>query len=152
MRNLIDFAHACVNVSRVKLIFTSSISSASSWSSTRGPYPEEVISDAQFAVGMGYGESKYVSERVFITLLVVFRSRFITDSLQLLVGSGLDISSLRVGQISGGHQNGAWAVTDWVPILVKSSLVMGLFYLMVGQGSIGMYTAPPRVAVCVITN
>ena len=103
MRNLIDFAHACVNVSRVKLIFTSSISSASSWSSTRGPYPEEVISDAQFAVGMGYGESKYVSERVFITLLVVFRSRFITDSLQLLVGSGLDISSLRVGQISGGH-------------------------------------------------
>ena len=67
MRNLIDFAHACVNVSRVKLIFTPSISSASSWTSLQGPYPEETVLDAQFAVGMGYGESKYVSERVFIT-------------------------------------------------------------------------------------
>ena len=132
VRNLIDFAHACEKVSRVKLIFTSSISSASSWTSSQGPYPEEVISDAQFAIGMGYGESKYVSERVFINLLVVFRSGFITDSLQLLVGSGLDISSLRIGQISGGHQNGAWAVTDWVPIMVKSSLVLGVLPLSTG--------------------
>ena len=132
MRNLIDFAHACVNVSRVKLIFTSSVSSASSWTSSQGPYPEEIILDAKFAVGMGYGESKYVSERVFITLLVVFRSEFITGFLQLLVGSGLDISSLRIGQISGGHQNGAWAVTDWVPILVKSSLVLGVLPLAAG--------------------
>ena len=58
--------------------------------------------------------------------------RFINDSLQLLVGSGLDISSLRIGQISGGHQNGAWAVTDWVPILVKSSLVLGVLPLSTG--------------------
>ena len=39
----------------------------------------------------------------------VFRSGFITNSLQLLIGSGLDISSLRIEQISGGLQNGAWA-------------------------------------------
>ena len=62
----------------------------------------------------------------------VFRSGFITDSLQLLVGSGLDISSLRIGQISGGHQNGAWAITDWVPIMVKSSLVLGVLPLSTG--------------------
>ena len=132
MRNLIDFAHACVNVSKVKLIFTSSISSASSWTSSQGPYPEEPVLDAQFAVGMGYGESKYVSERVFIPLIVVFRSGFIPYSLQLLIGSGLDISSLRIGQISGGHQNGAWAVTDWVPIMIKSSLVLGVLPLTTG--------------------
>ena len=71
MRNLIDFAHACVNVSRLKLIFPSSISSAFSWNLLQGPYPEEVILDAQFAVGMGYGESKYVSERVRIYLRYV---------------------------------------------------------------------------------
>ena len=132
MRNLIDFAHACVNVSKIKLIFTSSISSASSWTSSQGPYPEETVTDAQFAVGMGYGESKYVSERVFISSIVVLRSRFITYFLQLRVGSGLDIASLRIGQISGGHQNGAWAVTDWVPILVKSSLVLGVLPLSTG--------------------
>ena len=62
----------------------------------------------------------------------MFHSRFITDCLQLLVGSGLDVSSLRIGQISGGHQNGAWAVTDWLPILVKSSLVLGVLPLATG--------------------
>ena len=71
MRSLIDFAHACVNVSRLKLIFSSSISSAFSWTLLQGPYPEEVILDAEFAVGMGYGESKYVSERVIIYSLYV---------------------------------------------------------------------------------
>ena len=75
MRNLIDFAHGCVNVSRLKFIFTSSVSTASSWTLSQGPYPEETVLDAQFCVGMGYGESKYVSERVFILLLVLFRSR-----------------------------------------------------------------------------
>lgn len=29
-----------------------------------GPYPEEVILDPKYAVGGGYGESKYISERV----------------------------------------------------------------------------------------
>jgi thioester reductase-like protein len=102
-----------VNVSRLKFIFTSSISSASSWTASHGPYPEEIVLDARFSVGMGYGESKYVSER-------------------LLVGSGLDVCSLRIGQISGGHQNGAWAVTDWVPIMVKSSLALGMLPLSTG--------------------
>ena len=64
-RNLINFAHDSVNVSRLKFIFTSSVASAVSWDTSQGPYPEETILDARFAVGNGYGESKYVSERVF---------------------------------------------------------------------------------------
>ena len=39
--------------------------------------------------------------------------------------SGLHFTSFRIGQISGGLPNGAWATTDWVPILVKSSLELG---------------------------
>jgi len=48
----------------MKFIFTSSIASAFSWDQSRGPYPEEVVLDARYAVGDGYGESKYVAERV----------------------------------------------------------------------------------------
>ena len=83
VRNLIGFAHGCVNVSRLKFIYTSSITCAFSWTlSQAGPYPEETLLDAQFAVGTGYGESKYVSERVFITLFVLLRFvKFITGSL-----------------------------------------------------------------------
>ena len=71
-RNLIKFAHDSVNVSRLKFIFTSSVASAISWGSSRGPYPEEIILDARFAVGNGYGESKYVSERVFSLFFFAF--------------------------------------------------------------------------------
>jgi hypothetical protein len=45
-------------------MFTSSISSAANWHRAKGPFPEEVQYDAEVAVGLGYGESKYISERV----------------------------------------------------------------------------------------
>ena len=70
-RNLINFAHDSVNVSRLKFIFTSSVASANSWGSSQGPYPEDTILDARFAVGNGYGESKYVSERVFLCFFAI---------------------------------------------------------------------------------
>jgi len=127
-RNLINFAHDSVNVSRLKFIFTSSVASAVSWDSSQGSYPEETILDARYAVGNGYGESKYVSER-------------------LLVKAGIDACSLRVGQVSGGHPNGAWATTDWVPILVKSSLAMGMLPLASGVVS---WTPMDAVSKCIV--
>lgn len=63
-RNLIDFALSASHASSLRFLFTSSISSAQSWDRTKGPYPEEVQLDAQYAVGAGYGEGKYVVERV----------------------------------------------------------------------------------------
>ena len=42
----------------------SSISVAQSWDPTEGPYPETVIRQSKYSIGMGYGESKYVAERV----------------------------------------------------------------------------------------
>lgn len=41
----------------------------------------------------------------------------------MIASSGLDTTSLRIGQISGST-NGAWAASDWVPILVKSGLAL----------------------------
>lgn len=64
VRHLIDLARDSACGSNVKFLFTSSIAQAISWDMGRGPYPEEVLFDAQYAVGTGYGESKYVSERV----------------------------------------------------------------------------------------
>ncbi|KAF8971243.1 hypothetical protein BDZ97DRAFT_1349060 [Flammula alnicola] len=104
--NLIELARSGVHASNVKFIFTSSVATAQSWDQTAGPYPEDVVLDAKYAVGSGYGESKYVTERILAT-------------------SGLNTTSLRIGQISGTLKTGAWATTDWVPILIKSSLALG---------------------------
>jgi hypothetical protein len=48
----------------MKYLFTSSVGTAASWDVSKGPVPEEIILDANLAVGNGYGESKYVCERV----------------------------------------------------------------------------------------
>ncbi|KAG6839971.1 hypothetical protein C0991_009950, partial [Blastosporella zonata] len=44
----------------------------------------------------------------------------------ILAQSGLQGTSFRIGQVSGGRPNGAWAITNWVPILVKSSVTIGI--------------------------
>ncbi|KAF9475758.1 putative aminoadipate reductase [Pholiota conissans] len=115
-RNLIDLARSSKNAASLKFLFTSSISSAFSWDQSLGAYPEEILKDARYAVGNGYGESKYVTERI-------------------LAQSGLKATSFRIGQISGGHPNGAWATSDWVPILVKSSIYMNALPTGVGVTS-----------------
>jgi len=105
-RNLIDMARSSPHAASIRFLFMSSVSSAQSWDKSKGSYPEETLLDASIAAGSGYGEGKYVTERI-------------------LAQSGLQATSLRIGQVSGGLPNGAWATSDWVPILVKSSIELG---------------------------
>lgn len=63
-RSLINLARSSQHSSDIKILFTSSIASTQSWDVGNGLYPEEVVMDSSYAVGGGYGESKYVTERV----------------------------------------------------------------------------------------
>ncbi|KAJ7625734.1 putative aminoadipate reductase [Roridomyces roridus] len=98
-RNLIDLARSSSNA--VRFLFTSSIASAQGWDQSLARLPT-------VAVGNGYGEGKYASERI-------------------LAASGLEATSFRIGQVSGATSSGAWSTTDWVPAIVKSSLALGAF-------------------------
>ncbi|KAL1679182.1 hypothetical protein EV122DRAFT_210432 [Schizophyllum commune] len=106
-RELVDLARKTQHADSVRFLFTSSIASTRSWDASQGPVAEKLIDDAGVSVlGGGYGQSKYVAER-------------------LLAASGISFSSIRVGQVSGGKPRGAWATTDWFPILVKTSIALG---------------------------
>ncbi|KAG1744621.1 putative aminoadipate reductase [Suillus paluster] len=106
-RNLIDLALSSPRHSKPRFMFTSSISTAQGWDRAKGPFPEEVQYDAGVvAEGLGYSASKYVCERV-------------------LVNSKLPATSFRIGQITGGPPRGAWSTTEWLPIIVKSSVSLG---------------------------
>ncbi|KAJ7041394.1 acetyl-CoA synthetase-like protein [Mycena alexandri] len=107
-RNLIDLARQGANNSGVRFMFTSSIGTGMGWDPNRGQFPEELQPTADAAIGSGYSESKYVSERI-------------------LAASGLEATSFRIGQITGSSSNGAWSTTDWVPVIVKSSIALGSF-------------------------
>ncbi|EGO23306.1 putative non-ribosomal peptide synthetase [Serpula lacrymans var. lacrymans S7.9] len=104
---LVDLALSSTLHSTPRFLFISSVGSAQGWDRSRGAFPEDVQLDASVAVGSGYGASKYIAER-------------------LVTSSGLNATSLRLGQIAGGP-NGAWTLSDWFPILVKSSLALGKF-------------------------
>ncbi|KZP33662.1 acetyl-CoA synthetase-like protein [Athelia psychrophila] len=106
-RNFVDLATQSKNAATLRFLFTSSIATAQGWDRAKGNFPEEVQFEVSTALGGGYGEAKYVCERI-------------------LERSGLDASSFRIGQIAGGKLNGAWATSDWVPAFVKSSLALGV--------------------------
>ncbi|TIA97912.1 hypothetical protein E3P89_02723 [Wallemia ichthyophaga] len=90
------------------VIFTSSIGSLARWPVGRKTF-EEPISDPAIAVGMGYGESKFVGERILATASQT---------------TGLPTTVLRIGQLCGDRKSGFWNSSNWVPAIIKSGLAL----------------------------
>ncbi|KAJ3713195.1 male sterility protein-domain-containing protein [Lentinula raphanica] len=109
-RSLIDIARSSKRRDEIRFMFTSSITMTQNWDERQGPYPETLVMDAMSAVGGGYGESKYVAERI-------------------LAKSGLEMISLRLGQICGGGPNGAWKPSEWFPLSVQACWYMGAVFV-----------------------
>jgi nucleoside-diphosphate-sugar epimerase len=63
-RNLLELAMQSSHAGHVRFLFTSSVAVSRSWPRNAEPFPEEPQADAQWAVGNGYGEAKYVCEQV----------------------------------------------------------------------------------------
>lgn len=106
-RSLVDFC--CSLPHPVKLIFTSSISAVHKWNVSLGPVPEGTIPSPEVATSHGYGASKFVTEQV----------------LAKAADNGLECTSVRLGQVCGPNTSGAWATTEWIPIMVKTSVGLG---------------------------
>ena len=70
------------------------------------PVPEIPIDDPASAFGMGYPESKWISERILQNVTQERGARTIV---------------VRVGQIEG-DKTGYWNEREWFPSLVKSAL------------------------------
>jgi thioester reductase-like protein len=112
-RHLIDLSRKCTY--RAPILFISSISTALNWilKNPGKSVPESIIDDFDSPEFLGYGESKYVSER-----LIEAHSS----------SSGFTSSVLRVGQIAGPVLStaGIWNVQEWFPSLLASSKHLGL--------------------------
>lgn len=68
------------------------------------PALEEPIHDPTVAIGSGYGESKWIAER----MLIIAKEK-----------TGLSTTSIRTG-ILCGDRNGYWTTTDAFPLIVKT--------------------------------
>ena len=121
VRNLIDLALASPHPTPPRLLYTSSIGVLNSKKVIQLVIPPITDSAAEYrgaspakegpiepesAVGTGYGESKWVSERLLELA-----------SAQTVVNPVI----IRVGQICGGP-NGSWNENEWLPSLIRSSV------------------------------
>ncbi|KAJ3968092.1 male sterility protein-domain-containing protein [Lentinula raphanica] len=108
-RTIIDLARSVQRCNGIRFLFTSSIGVAQNWDESQGLYPETLVMDKMTAVGGGYGESKYVAERI-------------------LAKSGIEVISLHIGLICGGERNGAWKPSELFPICVKACWYLGAVF------------------------
>jgi thioester reductase-like protein len=112
------------SASRALLLFLSSVSSVQNYG-TKHPdqiIPESMITDASALEPTGYGESKYISERLL-------------DDFSLV--SKLSTVILRTGQIAGPLSiEGSWQKKEWVPSLITSSKYLGVLPDTLGRTEI----------------
>lgn len=102
---LISFAHR--SQSRVTLQFVSSIAAVAG-SPGRCSIAEDAVTQTQAPASMGYGQSKYLAER-----MLTYASRVL----------GVQTIVARVGQVSGdASRKCGWNRREWFPSLVVSSL------------------------------
>jgi thioester reductase-like protein len=110
--NLVDFASEASQ--SPFLLYISSVSATSNFTSgndSANRIPEGIINDFSAPLAMGYGESKYISERIL---------DYATRRLQL------HVNIARVGQISGPIRGPAiWSKDEWFPSLIISSSFLG---------------------------
>ena len=62
------------------------------------------------AVGLGYGESKWVTEHLLG---------------RAAAATGLRTTVARTGQLSGDRRVGGWGTKEWVPAIAKASKKIG---------------------------
>lgn len=96
------------------IFFISTISTAMNYpASHTGPMPESIIDEFSLPQGMGYAESKYISERMLDEAARV---------------SGVKSAVCRVGQVAGPTKGtGVWRTGEWFPSLMKSSVHLKCF-------------------------
>lgn len=108
VRRLVDFsAHSKFGA---QLFFVSSISAIANWrivTGCEGDVPEQIYEDWEIPTKTGYGQSKFITERLLDT-----------------AAREANISAVicRVGQIAGPTtEAGVWPKREWLPSLIKSS-------------------------------
>ncbi|KAI9935093.1 hypothetical protein MW887_000714 [Aspergillus wentii] len=110
VRRLIEFV--LESPRRPHLHFISSVSTAGAWNVDDSPtIPENIVHNPDIALRQGYGESKYIAERMCEAA-----------STQC----GISTSIHRVGQLGGPtSRKGMWNKQEWVPSLIHSSKTIG---------------------------
>lgn len=111
VRHLLHLTLSSKRMTPPHFTFISSVAAVGQCASS-DPVPEASISSPEVCLDQGYAMSKYCGEKI-IELAAKERPE-------------LRASIVRTGQISGAEGNGAWARSEYMPTLMKTSVQIGL--------------------------
>ncbi|KIJ36598.1 hypothetical protein M422DRAFT_260946 [Sphaerobolus stellatus SS14] len=117
VRHLVEFSLSSKLTCIPRMIFISSVGVFHNSDTTI--IEEDILEDPSPALGTGYSESKWVAERILLSVAEVLAFRPII---------------IRVGQLVGSKCN-VWKTTEWMPALVKSSVYLGQLPSVEGEVS-----------------
>jgi nucleoside-diphosphate-sugar epimerase len=117
LHNLISLArdaHAMYPLIRPRILFISSIAVVGQYPAVhrRVIVPEISMTDKRCTNPFGYGEAKLVCERIM-------------EAARQDYPQELQVSYVRVGQLSGSQETGFWNTREHIPALIKSSQMIG---------------------------
>ncbi|KAL9620217.1 MAG: hypothetical protein Q9160_005226 [Pyrenula sp. 1 TL-2023] len=138
---LIRAAHANLPGQKPRIVFASSIAAVGGQrSKTAGiRVAESIAEDPTVALPMGYGEAKWVCERIV---------QYASSSFD----SEIEASIIRIGQVSGSKLTGFWSKQEHIPALLKLSKSEGLFPRLTGTASWLPVDTAARVIKDIILN
>ncbi|KAA1477168.1 hypothetical protein DENSPDRAFT_786302 [Dentipellis sp. KUC8613] len=111
VRNLVDLALTSPHQTPPHLTFVSSVAVVAHWPGPE-PAPEASVEHVDLCLNQGYSYSKFVAEKIVETAV---KAR-----------PELRATIVRSGQLAGAEGTGAWSRTEFIPILMKSSLLLGV--------------------------
>ncbi|KAG9126233.1 hypothetical protein FRC07_004313 [Ceratobasidium sp. 392] len=103
---------------RPRFLFTSSVSVAG-FGTPGGSLRETSVDISSAGTSIGYGQSKFVAEKL----------------LEVARGNGLESCIVRLGQLAGDSNVGAWSLNDWIPSIIASSVTIGCLPDAIGSVS-----------------
>lgn len=131
-RNIIGLALAANSADREnvpRILFTSSVAVVGRYPALHGagPIPEAPMPNPNVTDHFGYPEAKWVCEQMLGEAQRVYPGR-------------VEVSIVRVGQLTGSESSGAWSPKEHFPSILKSAQMIGSLPAVQGVGS------PPPVS------
>ncbi|KAG2036041.1 L-aminoadipate-semialdehyde dehydrogenase [Suillus americanus] len=108
--NLINLALASPHPRPADFYFASSISAVGAWPGPES-IPEAITDDPSVAQGLGYAQSKWITEKLCQVA-----------SQQTPIRAGV----LRIGQMVGDSRNGVWNETEAISLIIKCADTIGI--------------------------
>jgi nucleoside-diphosphate-sugar epimerase len=129
LQNLVQLSADANELQRRKtrLVFVSSIAVVGQYHRGHGSriVPEEIMEDARSTNDFGYGKAKLVCERILANVAEELRGK-------------VEVTSVRLGQISGARTSGIWNSKEHFPALVRLSQTIKAFPRLQGARAFRM--------------